>query len=78
MTDLHDIQRHLVERIGTAPVGSALRFRLMDAADAVSKAMEAEAKQVGAKTPISGEGNQSETQQSQAESVGAQVEGNQS
>lgn len=42
MTDLHDIQRHLVERIGIAPVGSALRFRLMDAADAVSKAMEAE------------------------------------
>lgn len=75
---LHDIQRHLVERIGSARVGSTLRFRLMDAADAVSKAMEAEAKQVGAETPVSGGGNQSETQQSQAESVGAQVEGNQS
>lgn len=78
MTDLHDIQRHLVERMGTAPVGSTLRFRLMDAADAVSKAMEAEAKQAGAETGVSDQGNQSETQQSRAESVGAQVEGNQS
>ena len=78
MTDLHDIQRHLVERIGTAPVLPTLRFRLMGAADAVSKAMEAEAKQVGAEPPVSGEGNQSEVQQSKAESVGAQVEGNQS
>lgn len=44
MTDLHDIQRQLVERIGKAPVGSALRFRLMDAADAISVAIEAEIK----------------------------------
>lgn len=55
MTDLHDIQRHLVERIGTAPVGSALRFRLMDAADAVSKAMEAEAKQTASAEEASNE-----------------------
>jgi len=44
MTDLHDIQRQLVERIAKAPIGSALRFRLMDAADAVSAAIEAETK----------------------------------
>lgn len=50
VVSLHDIQRQLVERIGTAPVGSALRFHLMDAADAVSKAMEAEAKCRGAET----------------------------
>lgn len=49
MSDLYDIQRQLVARIGTAPVGSALRFRLMDAADAVSAAIEAEAKH-GAQT----------------------------
>lgn len=51
MTTLHDIQRHLVERIGCAPVGSTLRFRLMDAADAVSKAMEAEEAQAAAGRP---------------------------
>lgn len=49
MSDLHDIQRQLVQHIGSAPVGSALRFRLMDAADAVSTAIEAEAKH-GAQT----------------------------
>lgn len=49
MIDLHEIQRQLVERIGKAPVGSALRFRLMDAADAISAAIEAETKH-GAQT----------------------------
>lgn len=46
MTDLHDIQRQLVERITSAPTGSALKFALMDAADAVSRAIEAEARAV--------------------------------
>jgi hypothetical protein len=78
MTDLHDIQRQLVERIGTAPVGSALRFRLMDAADAVSRAIEAEAKARGAESSVSDDGNHPETQQSRAASGGAQLEGNQS
>ncbi len=44
MTDLHEIQRELVGRIDKAAVGSALRFRLMDAADAISAAIEAETK----------------------------------
>ena len=35
MTDLHGIQRHVVARIGQRPVGSASRFALMDAADAI-------------------------------------------
>ena len=54
MTTLHDIQRNLVERIGTARVGSTLRFRLMDAADAVSKAMEAEMRSAN-RRPITNE-----------------------
>lgn len=49
MTDLHDIQRQIVSRITAAPTGSALRFALMDAADAVSRAIEAESKH-GAQT----------------------------
>lgn len=40
---LHAIQSEIVARITAAPVGSSLRFRLMEAADAVSKAIEAEA-----------------------------------
>ena len=44
MIPLHTIQTHLVARITAAPIGSALRFALMDAADAVSRAIEAEAK----------------------------------
>lgn len=44
MIDLHEFQRQLVERISKAPVGSALRFRLMDAADAISAAIEAKTK----------------------------------
>lgn len=38
------IQSALVARITAAPVGSALKFALMDAADAVSRAIEIEAK----------------------------------
>lgn len=45
MTDLHDIQRQIVARITSAPTGSALKFALMDAADAVSRAIEAESRQ---------------------------------
>lgn len=54
MIDLHEIQRHLVYRIGQRPVGSASRFALMDAADAVSKAIEAEAREA-AQTPSQGQ-----------------------
>lgn len=46
---LQEIQSEIVARIATAPVGSALRFRLMDAADAISRAIEAERKH-GAQT----------------------------
>ena len=41
-TDLHEIQRQLVSRIGERPVGSASRFALMDAADRISLAIAAE------------------------------------
>ena len=41
---LLSIQTEIVARITAAPIGSALRFALMDAADAVSRAIEAEAK----------------------------------
>ena len=44
MTDLHAIQTQLVARITAAPIGSALRFALMDAASALSRAIEAEAR----------------------------------
>lgn len=39
---LPEIQSAIVARIDTRPVGSSSRFRLMDAADALSKAIEAE------------------------------------
>lgn len=42
---LHGIQRQIVARISERPVGSASRFSLMDAADAVSKAIEAEVRE---------------------------------
>lgn len=42
MTPLHEIQTQIVAHINAAKIGSSLRFRLMDAADAVSKAIEAE------------------------------------
>lgn len=51
MTDLHDIQRQIVARITSAPTGSALKFALMDAADAVSRAIEAE-KRARGRRPI--------------------------
>ncbi len=41
---LLSIQTEIVARITAAPIGSALRFALMDAADAVSRAIEAEGK----------------------------------
>lgn len=44
MTDLHAIQSQIVERITASPTGSALKFALMDAADAMSRAMEAESR----------------------------------
>lgn len=45
MTDLHTIQRQIVERIEAAKVGSELKFKLMNAADAISRAIEAEARE---------------------------------
>lgn len=45
MTALHEIQRQLVERIQSRPVGSASRFALMNAADDISRAIEAEARE---------------------------------
>lgn len=47
---IHDIQELIVARISTRPVGSASRFRLMDAADAISKAIEAEEREADAVT----------------------------
>lgn len=41
---LLSIQTEIVARITAARIGSTLRFALMNAADAVSKAIEAEAK----------------------------------
>lgn len=46
MTDLHALQTQLVARITERPTGSASKFALMDAADAVSRAIEAEAREV--------------------------------
>lgn len=45
MTDLHALQTQLVARILERPTGSASKFALMDAADAVSRAIEAEARE---------------------------------
>ena len=39
------IQTEIVARITAARIGSTLRFALMNAADAVSKAIEAEARE---------------------------------
>jgi len=39
---LLSIQTEIVARITAAPIGSALRFALMDAASALSRAIEAE------------------------------------
>jgi len=45
MIDLHALQTQLVARIMERPAGSASKFALMDAADAVSRAIEAEARE---------------------------------
>lgn len=45
MTDLHALQTQLVSRILERATGSASKFALMDAADAVSRAIEAEARE---------------------------------
>jgi len=50
MTDLHAIKTALVARIVSAPVGSAMKFALMDAADAISRAMDAGAREAAAQT----------------------------
>lgn len=78
MTDLHDIQRQLVAGITAAPVGSALKFALMDAADAVGRAIEVEARGVGAQALLERDGNHPETQQSRGQMVGAELGGNRS
>ena len=70
---LLEIQELLVSRIDTRPVGSASRFRLMDAADAISRAIEAEAREVGAQI----EGNHPENPASTGPEGGAELEGNQ-
>lgn len=44
MMTLLCIQTEIVARITAAPIGSALRFALMDTASAMSRAIEAEAK----------------------------------
>lgn len=42
---LLSIQTEIVARITAAPIGSALRFALMDTASAMSRAIEAEGKE---------------------------------
>lgn len=75
MTDLHEIQRHVVAQIDQRPVGSASRFALMDAADAISRAITAEAREVGAQTTCFDPAHHPETQQSRAPDVGAELGG---
>lgn len=73
MTDLHEVQRHVVARIDQRPVGSASRFALMDAADAISRAITAEARELGAQTAHFEPAHRPETQQSRAPDVGAEL-----
>lgn len=73
MIDLHAIQTEIVARITERPVGSASRFALMNAADAVSKAIEAEEREAGAQI----DGNQSSIPATTASEGGAELEGNQ-
>lgn len=75
MTDLHEVQRHVVARIDQRPVGSASRCALMDAADAISRAIAAEAREVGAQTAHFDPAHHPETQQSRAPAVGAELGG---
>lgn len=42
MTALHEIQRQIVDQIKAAPTGSWLRFKLMNAAEQISGAIEVE------------------------------------
>lgn len=48
MTDLHAIQDQLVARIRERPIGTASRFALMDAAEALSRAIAAEEREAEA------------------------------
>lgn len=75
MTELHEIQRHVVARIDQRPVGSASRFALMNAADAISRAIAAEAREVGAQTAHFDPAHQPETQQSRSPDIGAELGG---
>ncbi len=75
MTHLHEIQRQVVARIDQRPVGSASRFALMDAADAISRTIAAEAREVGAQTAHFDPAHHPETQQSRAPDVGAKLGG---
>lgn len=75
MIDLHEIQRHVVARIDQRPLGSASRFALMDAADAISRAIAAEARDVGAQTAHFDPAHHPETQHSRAPDVGAELGG---
>lgn len=43
--DLHAMRQQVEERAASRPIGSASRFALMNAADAVSRAIEAEARE---------------------------------
>jgi hypothetical protein len=76
--NLLELQRILVARIDSRPIGSWSRFKLMDAADAISLAIDAEAKEGGAEAPIHVGGNQPQTQSQRAPDAGAGAGGNQS
>lgn len=78
MTDLHEVQRQVVARIDQRPVGSASRFALMDAADAISRAIAAETREVGAQTAHLDPAHRPRTQQSRAPDIGAELGGHQS
>ncbi|OWR16761.1 hypothetical protein [Brevundimonas diminuta] len=75
MTDLYEIQRYVVARIDQRPDGSASRFALMDAADAICRAIAAEAREVGAQTAHLDPAHHPETQQSRAPDIGAELGG---
>lgn len=51
MIDLHEVQTKLVFLITQQKPGSTVKFKLMDAADAVSKAIEAMDREARAPTP---------------------------
>lgn len=66
------IQAEIVARITAARIGSALRFALLDAADAVSRAIEAESRTAGARI----EGNQPVMPTNTGREAGAEPQGN--